>query len=308
MLMLRTFWRHTAKRYFQYGRRWSERRRYPTIFTCLESAEKAGLRIESALQDGRPFCSARMGHVEARLLGEWAFRQGRWSRATRLEAHANAGIFPVNDAALETFAIIYQQALQDVDLLGFWQTDYQAALVDQLLPRPALCSLSSLEPFRQFCPWSMGLANRSVLVVHPFANSIQAQYHENRSRLFKDERVLPHFELQVLHPPLTHAPNTEGFESWQAAFHHLEEQVLGRYFDVALLGCGAYGLPLAASVRRAGRQAIHMGGALQLLFGICGRRWDADPQIQTLITPAWTRPSPDETPNIALGIEGGCYW
>ena len=41
-------------------------------------------------------------------------------------------------------------------------------------------------------------------------------------------------------------------------------------FDVALIGCGAYGFPLAAKLKTAGKQAIHLGGVLQALFGIKG--------------------------------------
>lgn len=41
-------------------------------------------------------------------------------------------------------------------------------------------------------------------------------------------------------------------------------------FDTAIIGCGAYGMPLAAQIKNAGRQAIHLGGAVQLLFGIKG--------------------------------------
>lgn len=44
-------------------------------------------------------------------------------------------------------------------------------------------------------------------------------------------------------------------------------------FDVALMGACAYGLPLAAHVKRRGQQAIHAGGVTQLLFGIFGERW-----------------------------------
>jgi hypothetical protein len=306
--MLRTLWRRSGKHWLQQGRQWQERRRYPQLFAALDTAEQAGLRIEQAMREGSPFCAARMGHVEARLLGEWQFRRGRWSRATLLEAHNNAGVFPVSDAGLEAFAHIYQRALQQVDLLGFWQTDFQASLVAALEPMPALCSLSALEPFRQTRPWSEALTDRSVLVIHPFAASIETQYRCHRSKLFRDSRVLPAFQLQVLKPPLTHAPNTEGFMSWTDAFQHLEDQVLAMSFDLALLGCGAYGLPLAAAIRREGRQAIQLGGALQLLFGICGSRWDGDSQIQRLITPDWCRPRFDETPTTAAGIEGGCYW
>ena len=33
-------------------------------------------------------------------------------------------------------------------------------------------------------------------------------------------------------------------------------------FDVCLIGCSAYGLPLAAAVKNMGKQAIHIGGPL----------------------------------------------
>ena len=45
-------------------------------------------------------------------------------------------------------------------------------------------------------------------------------------------------------------------------------------FDVAIIGCGAYGFPLAAKLKQAGKQAIHLAGATQLLFGIKGKRWE----------------------------------
>ena len=305
---LRRAWRRSGKRLVTEGQHWIERRRYRHLFAAIEEADQAGARIQAALRGRHPFCAARMGHVEARLLGEWQLCSGRWSRATRLEAHANAGVFPVNDNGLRAFAQIYHQALRHVDLLGFWQSQHQAALVSQLEPLPALCPLSALEPFRQLHPWTAALAGRSVLVVHPFAASIQAQYLSHGSGLFADSRVLPPFELQVLRPPVTHAPLTDGCRSWSDALHRLQDTVLAMSFDVALLGCGAYGLPLAAALRCEGRQVIHLGGALQLLFGIRGRRWDDDPQIQALATPAWIRPSAAETPPVAVEIEGGCYW
>ena len=45
-------------------------------------------------------------------------------------------------------------------------------------------------------------------------------------------------------------------------------------FDIAIIGCGAYGLPLAAKLKKEGRQAIHLAGVTQLMFGIKGKRWE----------------------------------
>ena len=44
---------------------------------------------------------------------------------------------------------------------------------------------------------------------------------------------------------------------------------------VALLGCGAYGMPLGAFIKDGLKKpAIHVDGVLQLLFEIKGKRWD----------------------------------
>jgi hypothetical protein len=65
---------------------------------------------------------------------------------------------------------------------------------------------------------------------------------------------------------------------------------------------------LAAAIKQAGGQAIHLGGALQLLFGIQGRRWDRDLAVQSMVNARWVRPRPEETPLSAASIERGCYW
>lgn len=67
-------------------------------------------------------------------------------------------------------------------------------------------------------------------------------------------------------------------------------------YEVAIIGAGAYGLPLAAHARDTGHVAIQMSGATQLLFGIKGRRWDTHPQISKLYNPAWVRPAPPNSP------------
>ena len=81
-------------------------------------------------------------------------------------------------------------------------------------------------------------------------------------------------------------------------------------FDVAILGCGAYGLPLAVMLKRAGKPAIYMGGSTQLLFGIKGRRWDLHfPEVVALYNDYWVRPSEEETPkNINANEDQGAYW
>jgi hypothetical protein len=260
------------------------------------------------LQKGQPFLVGRIGHTEGRIVGEALFRGGRFGRLTNKQAHQNAGIFPVTPALLSRFAKVYDDAIAQADLLGFWQTTFQARLLVERHVDIPLAPLPALEPYLHASPWSAALEGRRVLVVHPFADSIARQYAAQRPRLFADPLVLPQFELEVLAPPQTLAPMTEGYGTWLDALDTLTERVLQRSFDVALLGCGAYGLPLAAAIKGSGRQAIHLGGALQVLFGIRGRRWEQLPTVAAMMNDHWIRPSGAETPVSAVRVDAGCYW
>lgn len=82
-------------------------------------------------------------------------------------------------------------------------------------------------------------------------------------------------------------------------------------FDIALIGCGAYGMPLGAFIKsQMHKKAIHMGGTLQILFGIKGKRWEEngyDYQYK-LYNEYWVRPTDDLKPKNYKDVEGGCYW
>jgi hypothetical protein len=301
-------WRHALRERASGLQRRCDRARYPQVFAGQLADAEAGAWMAAALEQRRPVLVGRLGAVEARLIAEARFgRATGFSRTTRRQAHRNAGIFPLEPAALAAAAERLQAALQAVDLLAVWDSPQQARVVAQLDPLPLRCGLSALEPWWQPAPWSAALAGRTVLVVHPFAASIERQW-QRRERLFADPQVLPPFSLRTLRPPLTLAGHTEGHSSWCAALDGLIAQVSASRFDVALLGCGAYGLPLAAAIRAMGRPALHLGGALQLLFGIRGRRWEAMPPFAALMNEAWSRPLPAETPAAAGQVDGGCYW
>lgn len=88
----------------------------------------------------------------------------------------------------------------------------------------------------------------------------------------------------------------------------MEDEAMRMNFDVALVGCGAYGLPLAARLKRQGKKAIHLGGALQILFGIKGGRWDSRPEFKKFYNDAWVRPGEEHRPIAYQLVEDGCYW
>ena len=84
-------------------------------------------------------------------------------------------------------------------------------------------------------------------------------------------------------------------------------------FDVALIGCGAYGFALANYVKKKGKVAIHIGGATQLLFGIKGGRWVNNPSHypylhKKVFNEYWVFPPKEDLPKAAASVEDSCYW
>lgn len=170
-----------------------------------------------------------------------------------------------------------------------------------------LAKLEGLEPYRSKNPWSRALEGKKVLVVHPFKESIEHQY-AIKDKIFKDSNVLPNFDLQVYKAVQTNAGGTCEYNTWFEALDSMFNDIKQLEFDVAIVGCGAYGLPLAAKIKGLKKQVIHLAGATQILFGIRGARWDVRSEMQHFFNDNWIRPSSAERPKNAQSVEGACYW
>jgi len=218
----------------------------------------------------------------------------------------NAGYYPTSDNALDAFAREYLAAITQVDAMGVWFNPGEDRVMREFCPEAELIPLRSIEPFLHINPWSRALRGRKVLVIHPFADSIREQYENNRARLFDNPEILPPFDLYLIKAVQSGGGEVPAFDTWFDALDSMKAAMDTIAYDVCIVGAGAYGLPLAAHAKRSGKQAIHMGGATQLLFGVKGRRWDDT--AQALYKESWVRPKACEAPRNAMAVEQGCYW
>jgi hypothetical protein len=280
---------------------------YTEKLTEQLSGGSTGRFIEGAILEQRPFLASRLGWMECYGLGlRDTSQQVEQSFIDKLRRHA--GVFPATNENFEEFCSIYLSSFENIDLLGLMHCPYEKILVEMHAPNALRCGLGSLEPYLDSCPWSRSLDGRRVLVVHAFSESIAKQYRERRKRIFSDASVLPEFDLQCIKAPQTMLSETGGFLNWAEALEDLKARVSLLDFDVAIIGCGAYGLPLGAHIKKMGRVSIHFGGAVQLLFGVSGKRWRDQPQFRALMSDAWVPPMESERPLGWEKIEEGCYW
>jgi len=218
-----------------------------------------------------------------------------------------SGFFPSNDTTIRKFSKMMIDDMKIMDILGSWRIEER--FLDKFYPNAIRVKLKQLEPYLTDNPWSEVLKDKNILVIHPFNKTIEIQYNTNCLNLFKNQNVLPVFKsLQTIKAVQTIAGQKSEFIDWFSALDYMKSEIEKKDFDIAIIGCGAYGLPLAAHVKRLGKKAIHLGGATQILFGIKGKRWVDDPNFKQIINSHFVYPSDIDKVSNSNKVENGCYW
>lgn len=294
---------------------------------CEKDKEKIMSLIEEKIKFERPLMVARFGSIELTSLenalymkekrSNWRYIswKGEPSYFRHNQAKAlcnNAGFFPFPDEQLMfRFLDLMRKDMKQVDVLGSWR--HNEKVFEKELSQSIKVDRELMTPLLTDHPWTRALKGKKVLVVHPFAETIKSQYNR-RTLIFPGTEILPEFDLKIIKAVQSQGLSKTIFKDWFEALRYMKEQIAGTDYDICLLGCGAYGFPLAAHCKRQGKQAIHLGGILQLLFGIKGKRWETENIYKTEFPYAkyyneyWVRPTEAEHPLGANSIEGGCYW
>lgn len=304
---------------------------------CDCDRQSSNDKIYELLASGKPCMIARFGTVEINCITNYLCVHsdksywGRiidfikdnthtpwWYDKIFFHLRNSAGVIDANQDVAERFSERYLQDTPEIDLLACHQYYEKFMPLRDDIQR---VQLEMLYPFFVERPWTRILKGKKVLVVHPFEDTIKSQY-QKRELLFSHPDVLPEFELKTLKAVQTFAGTKSEFASWFDALKYMEDEIDKIDFDIAIIGCGAYGLPLAAHVKRIGKQAVHLGGGTQLLFGILGKRWtklyqrfwhyrpgiDISLDYHPLFNGYWVSPSQNEKPKGSEKVERGSYW
>ena len=303
----------------------------PVKPNCEQDPDIASQIIYNALMSDEPCMIARFGSNELNALinyqsvknqsrSIYKYIKGErfdwwWNDGIIKCLHEVAGFFPPTINKIEQFCELMIHDIPEVNILGSWLADEQ--LFEKELKNAQKVHLRLLEPYWADNHWSRALEGKKVLVVHPFVENIEQQY-KKKELLFRSN-VLPSFQLITIKAVLSLADEQTEFKDWFEALDYMKAEIDKVDYDICLIGCGAYGFHLAAHVKRMGKKGFHYGGALQLLFGIRGKRWE-DPNYgvkqwgipygfySDLMNEYWIRPGKTEIPKNAQLVEGACYW
>lgn len=267
--------------------------------------------ITKKILEGKPFMAARVGWNELSIMKAFDFEKKDKYHNVLKNMCDVAGFFPNEEKYGQVFLECMKDTMPETDVLGLMDSPLEDYYVNHLMRKDATVTPVSVFDFWKLKnPWTKALAGKKVLVVHPFVETIESQYKNHREELFENKELIPEFELQTYKAVQTAGGEADDrFETWFDALEFMRNEISQLDFDIAILGCGAYGFPLAAYIKRMGKQVIHMGGVSQTLFGIKGQRWTKPTNsLSKLMTDAWVWPSENETPKNVDIMEGGPYF
>lgn len=300
-----------------------------------EEDERASKLIYDTLISDKPCMIARFGTFELNtILVVYSMlskkhsiidfimgRQFEWWWDSRLNLRFyiqnNAGFFPVTDESLIMYKNRMFTDILELDVLGDFADGVR--YIEPLLKGVKRVHLKNLEPFYGKIPWTKALEGKKILVIHPLADLIAEQYKNNRNFIFKSENILPKFELYTIKAVQSLGGVCNQHPDWFDALSWMESEMDKIDYDIALIGCGAYGFCLAAHAKRMGKKGFHIGGVLQYMFGIIGGRWESPDYsvnewnvskgfYSNRINEYWIRPLQKDVPANSKSVENSCYW
>jgi len=272
--------------------------------------------LNNLIKSNKPVLIGKIGSAELQMMYAYLHAQHHktspsWGARLERDIDVVAGVFPRSEQSRIDFCNYYVKCLPNADALAPWNDgliDFEKKLIKSNNYNCELVDLCALEPFYSGSPWSKHLKGKNVLVISCFEESIQYQY-KNKNKIWSNTDILPEFKLiTIKHPSSKSISDNNPFNTWKDMVDNVLEQMSKINYDVLLVGAGAASIPYANFAKQNGKQGIHLGGGLQILFSIKGARWDNMDKINCFFNEYWTRPQPHEIPTKHKEAENGCYW
>ena len=279
------------------------------------SIEYDNARIKHIIEDTSPFFIGRIAGIELQIAYSVLKRRPLDMLQEINSLENNAGIHIKNIDSLHMYVNKLVESYEHCSAIAEWDIkgdvfsktgDGQLLIAERTPTIPKLNALS-LEPYYVRDSWMPALEGKKVLIIHPFENTIKHQL-SHLNKLFPERHWFQNCTFTHLSPPQTLAGNHQNID-WQ---NHLNVFIdtlhVHTDFDVALVAAGGYGMLIADEIFMMKKSVIYIGGALQLFFGIIGKRWFDNKEIMALVNDDWVRPFPADKPSNCVKVEKGCYW
>lgn len=285
--------------------------------------------VRDALARGSGYAAGKLGYSHVRRLGYRVLhdqmRQPQRVLAgiepmLHFESLNQLGIFPADLAFYPRFDAFWTTHLRALDCIGIFPNLYAPSrrILRHFRAPGRWIDYHDQEPDRSTpsrddaCYLPL-FAGRRLLLVCPFAEllreratraTFEAVWAKTGKRWFAPAAV------DALEIPYGFAAETRArYATAIDLFETIAAALDRRAFDVALIAAAGLAVPLAAHVKARGRLAIDLGGHLQVLFGVLGRRWREQREWQQrYVTDAWIDMPARYRPTETDVCDAGAYW
>jgi hypothetical protein len=193
-----------------------------------------------------------------------------------------SGVFPADPDFYLKFNEFYMPHVRNLDCLGIFYRPWELEIIKHYkltnkvtyfqnqqvdLDGPSIEGQCYLPLFR----------DRKLLLVCPFAAILKERatrviFEGVWSRAGKKKWFHP-TSVDALEFPYGFSEETHGsYSDAIGLFDHITSELHKRDFDVALIGAAGLAIPIASYVKSMGKIGLDLGGHLQVLFGVLGKR------------------------------------
>lgn len=282
----------------------------------MNKDKKDNLYIKGIIESNTPFFIGRIAGCELKVA--YFYQKGDILDIIDelKELENNAGIYTKNSDSLAEYTSRLIQSYDHCTAIAEWPTlgkvfahtgSGQEFILNRT-PQIAKIDARALEPYYFKNNWMPSLKGKKILIVHPFSKTFSKQV-PNLKKVFPEMSWFEDCDLQFIQPPLTLAGNHDN-RDWQEHLQPFLESIRGlKEFDISLVAAGGYGMLISDFIFiQLGKSVMYVGGALQLFFGVIGKRWFENKEILKMVNDDWIRPLSDDKPSNFTRVEKGCYW
>lgn len=266
--------------------------------------QEAQTFILEGLESGITF--NRVGTTELKVVLHVLNKGTNLPAKIRQEAKVGAGYYYETRAELIRFCdqmlAIYENENYIASFPTRRQKEYEQIL--HYVPKKRL-QLSHYEPYKFKDNYFKFYQGKTVTVVSSFEHTIKAQSAKfGQLHKYIHEDV----EFDLVRAPQTNAGFCFDGVSWQTRLQVMINECERAGNQHLLIGAGGYGPTLASELSKRGYTSVVIGGGIQLLLGIYGRRWSEREDFQSLFNEHWMWPLEADIPVGHDLVENSCYW
>lgn len=241
-----------------------------------------------------------------------------------LEFHClkQQGIFPANNDFYRFYINFYAQHLRNIDCLGLCVElsayPIEFILIDYYKMKNKFIPFIEQEPDRSipsndencYLPF---FRDKKILIICPFAEILKERATKEIFEGVWSKTGKKWFypkEVGALEFPYGFSKEThQKYSTVIDLFEYIRAEIHKRDFDIALIAAAGLAVPIASYIKNIGKIAIDLGGHLQVLFGVLGKRWrDWEDWKRSYFNDCWIDMPAECRPKEKDVCDQGAYW